>query len=255
MKKYLALLLVIVMAFAFGCITDDNDDSDKDNDANETLKSAENYLPMSVGSTWTYSEIVTSYWDGEPDVSTETYTSTCTGTSVLNGETYWVSCDTHEWGEVQAYLRIDGDNVYIYNPDWAMKPAKMGKQAKTAVTGEILLFKFNQPVGTTWTVVSDSEPGDGYSYSYVITGKYSGLEDVTTAAGTFANCAKFVDTTIEAGFDMNKEFTSTTISTNWLAPGVGPIKNTRTKSHDGSVINELSEMECTSYFIPEDAVE
>jgi hypothetical protein len=265
MKKFLALMLVIMMVFTIGCITDSGDDGgdNKDNGDNGdnggngsgTASSAETYLPFKTGATWSYTETSTSYWGETPDVSTSTSTVTCTGTSTQNAKTYWTLkvADESGWGS-EFYMRIDGNNVYVYDPNWvfkispAKKKVKQGQPAmKKAINDdEVLMFKFNQSAGHSWAIEEDSDTGEGYSYTYKSTGKFYGLENVTTSAGTFANCARFDETIIDSSTHAGQSYSSTTTISRWLAPGVGHIKENESFVQDGETV-ELFETECTTY--------
>ncbi len=110
MKKLLTLMLILLMAFAYGCILGGDDDDDKGDNGGGSI-TAEEYIPLKVGkpSTW---EITDS--DGK------TYTSTeeMTGTTTIDGKTYWVieeECETgYEEESETTYIRIANNIVYIY---------------------------------------------------------------------------------------------------------------------------------------------
>ncbi|MFC1490060.1 carboxypeptidase-like regulatory domain-containing protein [Candidatus Latescibacterota bacterium] len=253
MKKFLPLLLIILTVFAFGCITDSGNDSNDDNGGNGSSASAETYLPFKTGATWSYLETMTSYWEETPDISTSTYTMTCTGTSTQNEETYWTLENEYEDYSSEFNIRIDGDDVYILNPNYASKAITAGKAAnlpvsvrKKASDYENPVFKFKKSPGYTWTIEEDSDSGDGYSYSYKSTGKFHGIEDVTTAAGTFKDCAKFDETIVSTYSSDGQTWSHNSTISRWFAPGVGSVKESETFSTDGE-LSEIFESELTSY--------
>jgi hypothetical protein len=259
MKKFLALILIILVAFSVGCVTDSSDDSGDENSGgngdsgNGLSASAATYLPLVDGATWSYVQTLTSYWDTEPDISTETSTVTCEGTTTQNGKTYWSFEVEDEYYSSEFYMRIDGDNVYVLDPNWVFKTAVASKTAKrpvparkTAEDEEVLVFKFNKSAGYTWTIEDDSGSSEGYSYTYKSTGKFYGLEDVTTAAGTFKDCARFDETIVDSYTYESETYGHTSTISRWLAPGVGFVKEKESFSADGS-LSELIEVALTSY--------
>lgn len=90
-------------------------------------------------------------------------------------------------------------------------------------------------LGDKWDLVIDAEP-DLVKLPLTSTTNFEivGFEDVVTPAGTFQNCAK-----IELKFTITSEQLNiaTTISYQWLAPDVGPIKY---ETNNGDVFEMVS---------------
>ncbi len=261
MKKYFAFLLFVLMAFAAGCITDSNeDDNDNDKAGSGGTQSATTYLPLNIGATWSYTEIIAWSHMEESEADTSTLTMTVTGTSEKNGKTYKTLSVVSDWGDgdpytSETYMRIEGDNIYIYDPEWALKPAAAKKampvRKTTSEAEEQLMFKFKQSPGHTWTVSTDSESGEGYSYSETMNATYYGTENVTVAAGTFADCARFNLTSTSTSTYSGESYTYTSQTSIWLAPNVGVVKETDSFQHGEETDSESSQMELTSYNIPQ----
>ena len=244
MKKLIVILLFGLLVVVTGCIFgDDDDDDDKDKKGGTgTSQSASAYFPLADGVSWAYSETATSYWDGE-ETDTDTYAVTCKGTEVLNGKTYW----KFEADYVETYLRLDGDDVYEYDPEFYLKISKAaekkGKPAPLAKLAasledptELLLYRFNRSAGYTWTIYSDSSTEGGYSYSATMTGKFVGIESVTVPAGTFADCAKFEIASVQSYSGGGQSQSSTNTLTSWFAPGICLIKETEVEKEGNDVM-------------------
>jgi hypothetical protein len=196
---------------------------------------------------------------GVADADTSTFTMTVTGTSEQNGKTYSQLSVEFDWGDgstytSDAFIRIDGDNVYVYDPQWALKSAAAKKampvQKSASEVEEYLMFKFKQSPGHSWTVSTDSDSGDNYSYDETVTGTYYGIENVTVAAGTFADCARFDQSSTSTSTYSGESYTYSTETSIWLAPNVGQVKQTDVFKHAGEIDAETTEAELTSYNIP-----
>ena len=81
------------------------------------------------------------------------------------------------------------------------------------------------------------------------TGTYHGTETVTVTAGVFADCRKYeilYDTALVGGGSTSRGITTTML---WLAPNVGIVKLSETKT-DGSKTFFTREEELIGYSVP-----
>ncbi len=258
MKKLIPLIVFLLTTLVVSCIFDgDSGDDEKKETGNEL--SAETYLPLKVGVTWTY----TSTGTEEGEEYTHEYTSTITGTTIKDNKTYFVMFDDDD--QESMYMRIENNilyNILSFEENEAkavVKRAGILSAAKTAFTeqipsGEVPFFNFNKEAGQTWEMFSYSDSGEGYSSTFDMTGKFIGTETVTVSAGTFTNCVKYeinmrnmYSYTIE---DVSKSYEWRNTMTFWLAPGVGPVKIIEELSEDNEVMDSSTD-ELISYSIPE----
>ena len=261
MKKLLVIVLTLIMAFAAGCILggdDDKKDSESGGDGSGSSGSAASYLPFKEGAKWEFSTSDTYYWEGSSNSDTSTFTTICTGTTTLNGKTYWVLKDVDDDGyEDEYYLRVSGDDVYLYGTMETYKAALTEKESDIGISAikkslaaaddeEWLMFRFKKSAGTSWTVYSDSSTDEEYTYSTSITGIFYGLENVITPAGTFSNCARFDFNYASSYTHSGETFEHNWTTSMWFAPDVGPVKDSETYK-EGDVTVEYSESLCTSY--------
>ena len=244
-KKLIALMLILLMTLMTGCIFDSGgNDNTKDTDDNGgngggsgTSQSAETYLPFKTGGTWTFSETSTSYYEGEEDSNTRTYTMTCNGTTTINNITYWEMKVEEDYETF--YLRIEGNNVFYYQETYLKQSSRYAsKMAKSAQLNELLsklngdderlAFVFNKSAGYTWNISSES----GEDYSFTETGKFVGLENVVTSAGTFNNCVHF-ETTWRSSYTWENQTSNWTETFGtWFAPNVGIVKESSASTQE-----------------------
>lgn len=259
MKKFFALMLALlmIMFMAVGCLTSDDDDDDDDGGTNTgggTLQ-ATTYFPLKVGATWSYSETGTSY--GE--TSDYTYTHSITGTTTINGKTYFIM---NEDGDESLY-RIENNKIVVYGFfDDVYKTADMPAAAKAAVAkiaedDEYVLVDFSKGVNQTWTVYSETDSGEGYTSTMTMTGKYLGTQNVSVTAGSFNTCAKLemVTTSTWSHSSDGQTYAGTwkNTMTVWAAPNVGIVKTTDKSEEDHMGTHEIMEnltAVLTSYSIP-----
>ena len=261
MKKLIPLMLIILMAFVSGCIFDnegDEKEADNGENGNGIVLSAETYMPLKVGATWTYTS--TGIEGGEE--YTSEYTSTITGTTIKDNKTYFIMFDDDT--QEPMYMRIENNILYDilpfeeYEAKAVVKRAGILSAAKTAFTeqfpsGEVPFFNFNKEAGQTWEIFSYGDSGEGYSLTFDMTGKFIGTETVTVPAGTFENCAKFevnmrnMYSFTGEGFSESHEWINT--MTFWLATGVGPVKITEELREDNEEMDTSTD-ELISYSIP-----
>jgi len=262
MKKLIPLILIILMAFVSGCIFDNDDDekeADNGENGNGIVLSAENYLPLKVGATWTY----TSAGIEGGEEYTREYTSTIAGTTIKDNKTYFIMFDDDS--QDSSYMRIEDNVLYNILPfeeneaKAVVKRAGILSAAKRAFTeqfpsGEVPFFNFNKEAGQTWEIFSYSDSGEGYSSTFDMTGKFIGTETVTVPAGTFTNCVKYeinmgnMYSSTGEGFSESHEWRN--IMTFWLAPGVGPVKIIEELSEDNEEMDSSTD-KLISYSIPE----
>lgn len=261
MKKLIPPMLIILVAFVSGCIFDNNDDekeADNGENGNGIELTAETYMPLKVGATWTYKSTETE----EGEEYTYEYTSTIAGTTIKDNKTYFVMFDDDT--QDSMYVRIEDNILYDILPSEEYIAKAVSKRtgilsaAKTAFTeqfpsGEVPFFNFNKEAGQTWEIFSYSDSGEGYSLTFSMTGKFLGTEKVTVPAGAFENCAKFEATmnsmysiTID-GSQESHEWRNTT--TFWIAPGVGIVKIIEEFIEENEEM-DFSTDELISYSIP-----
>ena len=239
MKKLLTLMLILLMAFAYGCILGGDDDDDKDDNGGSSVN-AEEYLPLKVGKTWTWN-ITNS--DGDSYTSTEEVT----GTTTIDGKTYWVIEEESETGYEEesetTYIRIANNIGYIY-------------MENEQFSEELHMFDLNKSPGKTWAIYSGSGETEEYSYSTTITGKYLGLKDVTVPAGSFKDCAtsEFTVVSVISQTLRDEIFIGnyTEVHTFYSAYGIGPVKDgfVRTGESNEGTTEYWETRELKSYYIP-----
>lgn len=264
MKKLLALMLVLLTAFAVGCITDSGGDDDDDNDngggGGGTTGGdiqATTYMPLKVGVVWNQSETGTQWGEEFSD----TYSTSVTGTETINGAQWYVITEDGE----DSYARIADNILYTMDEVFVAKNAvSPAAKAAAAAQAEYEIWpwiNFGKGVGGTWTIMTDSDSGEGYTMSATWTGKRLSNASVTVPAGTFQNCAVFelVMTSNYSstynGQTHSSVYKSTT--TIWFAPNVGFVKQTdvATETWTGSPTETMENLTTvlTSYTIPQDA--
>jgi len=253
MKKLFLILFIFITAFTTSCIFN-SDDDEKEAD-NGIEFSAENYLPLKVGATWTYKSIGTE--------DTEEYTTTIVGTTIKNNKTYFVMFEDDTQDSI--YVRIENNILYEILPFEESEAKAVSKRTgilsttKTSLpeqfpSEEVPFFDFNKEPGQTWEIFSYSDSGEGYSYTFSMNGKLLSTEKVTVPAGAFDNCAKF-EVTILSQYSYNVEGVSEShewrnTMTFWLAPGVALVKIIEESREDNKEIDSSTD-ELISYSIPD----
>ncbi len=274
-------ILMTVAVLVSGCIFDDGSD-DKLPDTRNSIgigAVASEYFPMKPGSIWDYETITTLSHDGETATSTSSYSNICEAEYTVLGTTYFRTRDniyssTNYW--------YDGDDVYLLIPNILSKITAPHGIVVTDALHKIetpfhdsemdrLYYRFNVPVGTTWTIWEDywtSEDDDSSMAEFygkddfheiIISGKYLGFATVTTGFGTFEDCMKFEHTTLQNFQSTRTEDpyegkyeevttrgSSTTITYYWFAPEIGLVKSLSIFS-DSFGYYSTTETELTSY--------
>jgi hypothetical protein len=200
--------------------------------------SAATYLPLEVGATWTYAKIGTEQGEAFKDTTTGTIVGTTTITynnktyfaMVYDNKTYFAMVESDE---DSTYLRIKNNIVYQFVPGEFQ---------------EIPIYNFNEEVGQTWEIFTES----GTMGSMTATGEFLGTDNINVPAGTFTNCAKFEHTINITVFSNTggspRPFES--IGIIWLAPSVGVVKYTE-EVKENSKVMRTSTVELISYSIPQ----
>jgi len=213
------------------------------------------FFPLKKGATWTYHVRDT---DVESDETDEyDYTSSISGTEVIDGKEYWVMVDEDD--EFDGYFRIEdgvlyvsgGNDVYAKIPKMLAKVVGAGKAIEDVnpFGSEIPLIDLNAGIGQTFVIMDYSESESGMTMTMKMTGKYVGNANIQTAAGSFNNCRQYE---LVTEYSMTSEFystSSTSTSETYLAPNVGFIKSTD-KEYEAGELMWLSDEELTSYYIP-----
>lgn len=248
MKKLLTAISVLLIVSISGCITDSGNDTAKDIRGGGTLR-AEEYLTLSDGVVWMWDSVTTDTSGNQ--LQTDTTTSTITGTTVLDSETYWVVQEDDE----AVYMRLDDNIVYLYREETTMKPSVSKHHL---ADNHLPYYNFNMYPGGTWTILSDTQAFEEYTSSITMTGRFFGTETIKTPAGTFNNCAKFQVTTNSTDTpnsgDMSNRVKYNQTVTTWLAPsGIGPIKFISTMQEyagDALIVETITTDESIYYTIP-----
>ena len=218
--KVFVVILFVSLVVLSGC----NKDDDNGPTGPSHGLSAETYMPLKVGATWTYKLIGTV----QGEVFTDTTTITIVGTTTIaeNNKTYFVMGESEE---ESIYLRIENNIVYQFSPGEFQ---------------ELPYFNFNKEVGQSWEIFNESNPLG----SMALTGKFLGTENITVPAGAFTNCAKFENSVsvilLDNSGEVSESFEGTGIV--WLAPNVGIVKSTEDNEMMGTSTEEL-----ITYSIPE----
>ena len=237
MKKLLTLMLILLMAFTYGCILGGDDDDDNGDNGGDSV-TAEEYLLLKVGATGT--------WENT-NSNGDSYTSTdeVTGTTTIDGKTYWVMEEEPETGYEEesetTYIRIANNIGYMY-----LETEQFSE--------ELPMFDLNKSPGETWSIYSDSQEDE--EYSLIMTGKYIGLKDVTVPAGSFNDCATSEFTVVSeisiTSGDEKYIGKYTEVRTSYSASGIGPVKDgiVKTEEFNGEKTDHWETRELTSYYIP-----
>ena len=197
--------------------------------------SAETYLPLKVGTTWTYEATGTEQGEAFTDTTIITIVETIT----KNNKIYFVISDSDEG---LSYGRIENNIFYYFEPD----------ESEEEVPIELPRFNFNKEAGQTWDIIDHSESNEGYSETWTLSGKFHGTENITVPKGTFTNCAKFEIIINYIKSDINNVELESVEGTQffWFAPNVGFVKFTDELKKDKVVLGTSTE-ELINYYIPQ----
>lgn len=211
----------------------------------------ENYFPFIVGNEWNYRSSTAS----STTISSETYASkiTVTGLKSILGVTTTVISFSNTLNpgqaEEQYYLKNDDGVMFYGNND----PADV-------LTPQFIPYKayeFPMKEGSSFVSVNKTKlnfgsdlDGDGINekvdvYSVI---SVKGFESVTVFIGTFNNCAK-VESNVSytvTGSAYGEKANVTSIQTDWMAPGIGPVKRVVETRVEGQTY-ETTTSELTGY--------
>jgi len=196
MRKIFAIMIIGGAILAAGC-------SKKNNPGPSA--SADSYLPVSSGSTWTYNDVV----GGSASQLTITMTG---GTSVINGKTYYAGTSASSTrGTSTGYF-------YAANHSYSFRATS----AAVNITIELQMGNDEQNVGYTWTTTpTDNGTINGVSAKTVNTIKEKNISR-TVNGKTFNNV---IHTQVDLQYDLGTGFQSVATYDIYLAKGVGMIEN------------------------------
>lgn len=196
MKKILSILILGGAMLIAGC-------SKKNNPGPSA--SADSYLPVSSGSTWTYNDVMGG--------NTSQLTITMTGaTSVINGKTYYTGTSASSTrGTSTGYF-------YAANHSYSFRATS----ATASITIELQMGNDEQGVGYSWTTTpTDNGTINGVSAKTVNTIKEKNITKVVNGK-TFTNV---IHTQVDLQYDLGTGFQSVVTYDIYLAKGVGMIEN------------------------------
>lgn len=202
----------------------------------------QDHLPLEVGDSWT--SLVTQAGSS----AAVTHSRSITGTAAMNGVTALVSRGSTEGSltELQEYLLKNGRGVtYLGNDDQA------DPWTPRLVPYPLAIFPLQ--AGASFVQVDRSlDAGEDLDHD----GKSEALhvravvtvqepESVTVPAGTFEHSIRMrTESTITVTLSRDgRNIAVSTLQTQWLAPGVGPVKSvTSMTAEDGLVTSETEEL-------------
>jgi len=219
--NYIKFLILVCLVSLYGC------DKSKSPTAPSHGLSAETYLPLKIGATWTYKNTTTEQGNEFSDTTTTRIDRT--EKVIQNNKTYFVFVESNEMG---GFIRIESNKIYNYSHGESQ---------------EVPIFNFDLEIGETWEIFTESN----FMGSMTVTGKFLGTENLTVPVGSFTNCAKFENIMILILLDGAGNVKETYESTEelWLAPDIGLVKSTEEVKKDNEVI-ETSIGELINYNIP-----
>ncbi len=215
MKKILSTLILGSAMLIAGC-------SKKNNPGPSA--SADTYLPISSGSTWTYNDVV----NGNTSQLTITMTG---GTSVINGKTYYAG--------TSASVTRGTSTGYFYSANHSY--SFRASSATAGITIELQMGNDEQNVGYSWTTTpTDNGSVNGVPAKTVNTIKEKNI--TKTVNGKTFNSV--IHTQVDLQYDLGAGYQSVATYDIYLAKGVGMIEN------DTSVSGSAYEVETiTGYTI------
>lgn len=259
MKRILALLLTVLMIAATGCIFGNDDKNDDGGGATAGAYEAADYLPLAVGSSWSY-QTTNLYFD-PPE--TDSYTMTDTGTTMIEGQQYHILSNDYSDYTETSYAAVHDNTFWTYEQHWqaAVKAAigrsRMPAAAKAAALARIEDSEDHQPMfdfgKSSWDIYSDTYTDDYGTTVTSLKGSFEGTETVTTPAGTFDNCLKFliVEEYRSTGTYNGEpqEYSDLDHQTIYVAKNVGPVKTVEQRSFDDNPLED-SFMEVLTAYTP-----
>jgi alpha-tubulin suppressor-like RCC1 family protein len=195
-----------------------------------------NYFSFTQGNVWRFQG--TKSGTGQPTVNFVN-TAMITGTKAVGGVTATAFTETNHDGsekEEEDYRLKDGRGITNHGNNDATDP----------LTPQLIPFRevrFPLQQGATFESVNKTGvnfgdlDGDGKNETGDVLAQVTvaAFETVTGPAGTFANSAK-IEATITSTVTLSSNGTKVTVTgtqTDWLAPGVGPVKNQSQASGQG----------------------
>ncbi|MDO3628507.1 hypothetical protein [Mucilaginibacter sp. BT774] len=196
MRKIFAIMIIGGAILAAGC-------SKKNNPGPSA--SADSYLPVSSGSTWTYNDVV----GGNSSQLTITMTG---ATSIIGGKTYYAGTSVSPAKGTSTGYFYASNHFYSFR----------ATSAAAGITIELQMGNDEQNVGYSWTTSpTDNGTVAGVPAKTVNTIKEKGITKVVNGK-TFNNV---IHTQIDLQYDLGTGFQSVAVYDIYLAKGVGMIEN------------------------------
>jgi hypothetical protein len=208
----------------------------------------QNYYPLTLDNTWISK--VTVKKTGAPP-TTYTDASSVTGTAISSGVTAMVLTESNPDNTGVAYVEnlvkssnglvLMGSNDPIDNQ---VEPYHVAKFPFQIGSSFVSVNKKSLDYGADLDSDGKNELLDLTS---IVTAQ--GLETVTVSAGTFTNCLRQEqDATLTLTLSRNaQKITVKVVDTTWLAPGMGPVKQSTVATGNGRRSETTEEM--TAYYI------
>jgi hypothetical protein len=206
-----------------------------------------NYLPLTQGNIWRYQG--TKSVTGQPPLNYQNNV-TVTGPKVIGLVTTTVLTESNLDGQGVAqeeylFKDLQGVNEYGNNdPSDMLSPQLVPFQVLRFPLAPNSSFT---PLNKTGLNFEQDLDGDGRNETAVVTSEVSviGVESVTVPVGLFTNALKVQSaSTITVTLSSNGvKVTVTGTATQWLAPGVGPVKDTTVTQGQGSTETVTEELE------------
>jgi len=206
-----------------------------------------NYVPLTQGNILRYQG--TKSVTGQPTLNYQNNV-TVTGTKVIGLVTTTVLTESNQHGQGVAqeeylFKDLQGVNEYGNNdPSDMLSPQLVPFQVLRFPLAPNSSFT---PVNKTGLNFGKDLDGDGRNETAAVTSEVSviGVESVTVPVGLFTNALKFQNiSTITVTLSSNGvKVTVTGTATQWLAPGVGPVKDTTVTQGQGITETVTEELE------------
>lgn len=216
LRRFGIFTLVVAAVFVAGCdtsnpVSPDNSSNDGGDGGGGGSGTADEFFPLELGYTWNY-DTTYDYDGGDSKLSK---TSTISRTEDVGGNTYSVL--HNDYTQLDTALRIE-DNIIRSTNSYSvvLKTAAPGQETES----DWPMFDFNKSAGQSWTVYSDNISGNETD----VTGTALAAESVTTPAGTYSDCVKFMHEIANTTVDGGETTTYTNRKTFWMARNVGIVK-------------------------------
>lgn len=216
--KRLILLLLACIPLTYGCVFEDTT-GDADGSAVSSGEKpaflASVYEPLKTGSVWYYGVS----WEEEGVTYRTIDYTTVIGFKEFEGRTYREIQTTKDYNTFFArtysdYLRIDG-NMLLWG-------GGSSNGTEYWSVHDMPVENFNHSLDDRWII----EIGENYTH----TAKFESFDNITVPAGTFHDCVK-----VKSVISYNEPYPVASVTTVWLAPGVGAIKRSDMTIVNGSV--------------------